>query len=232
MVRLEDIMIKKFIPRPLKEYARRRHQDYVLEKSVDKFSALAPEEMPSAELLSDLVYGWGNEGYSAEHEYLSALAAHARKMRAPMLECGSGLSTLLLGIAAEQNGNKVWTLEHHPEWAERMKKSLNKFSIKSVELCVAPLRKHEEFDWYDAPLEKMPRGFSMVICDGPPGATRGGRYGLIPVMREFLPAGCIILADDACRRDERAILEKWARELGAEFEISGSYKPFATMIIP
>ena len=225
-------MIKKFIPRQLKEYARRRHQDYVLEKSVDKFAALAPAEMPSAALLSDLVYGWGNEGYSAEHEYLSALNAYARKMSEPILECGSGLSTLLLGIAAERNGNKVWTLEHHPEWAERMKKSLNKFGVKSVELCVAPLRKYEGFDWYDAPLERMPREFSLVICDGPPGATRGGRYGLIPVMRELLPAGCVILADDASRQDEQAILEKWAKELNTKFEISGSDKPFATMIIP
>ncbi len=232
MVWLEGVMIKKFIPKQLKEYARRRHQDYVLEKSVDKFAALNADAMPSAELLSDLVYGWGNEGYSAEHEYLLALTDYARKMRAPILECGSGLSTFLLGIAAQRNGNKIWTLEHHPEWAERVKKSLNKFGIKSVELCVAPLREYEEFDWYDAPLERLPRNFSLVICDGPPGATRGGRYGLIPVMREFLPTGCVILADDASRQDEQAILEKWAKELNTEFEISGSDKPFATMIIP
>ena len=232
MVRLEGIMIKKFIPKQVKEYARKRHQDYVLEKSVDKFAALDSDVMPSDELLSNLVYGWGNEGYSAEHEYLSALVVYARKMRAPVLECGSGLSTLLLGIAAQRNGNKVWTLEHHPEWAERMKKSLNKFGIESVELCVAPLREYDEFDWYDAPLERMPRNFSMVVCDGPPGATRGGRYGLIPLMRELLPAGCVILADDASRQDEQAILGKWAKELGAEFDISGSDKPFATMIIP
>lgn len=225
-------MIKKFIPRGVKEYARRLHQDYVLEKAVEKFAALDRDVLPSAELLTDLVYGWGNEGYSAEHEYLLALSEYARKMRAPVLECGSGLSTLLLGIIAQQNGNKIWTLEHHPEWAEKMKKSLNKFGIKSVELCVAPLRKYEEFDWYNAPLEEMPREFSMVVCDGPPGATRGGRYGLIPVMREFLPSGCVILADDANRQDERAILEKWAKELNGKFEISGSEKPFATMIIP
>ena len=226
-------MIKNLIPKPIKKFARECHQDHELKKSLDEFSALKENEKSSVQLLQNLVYGWGNEGYSAEHEYLAELIARARQTKtAPILECGSGLSTLLLGIIAGQNGQTIWSLEHNAEWADRIGKNLAKFSIKSVELCVAPLKKHDGFDWYDAPLGKMPKDFGLVICDGPPGATRGGRYGLLPVMREHFQKNCVILADDADRADEQRILEDWANQLKTDFTISGTKKPFATLIIP
>lgn len=225
-------MIKEFIPKKIKKVIRQRHQNRVFNKSVKEFSRLKAGSPPSRELLSNLVYGWGNEGYSAEFEYLSAIVEQARRVKEPILECGSGLSTVLLGIFAEKNGNQVWTLEHHPEWAERVKTSLRNFNINSVEMCVAPLRDYEEFSWYDAPLERMPNNFSLVICDGPPGDTRGGRYGMLPVMRAFLKSKCVILADDADREKEREIVERWAKELNADFEIAAQEKPFAVLVIP
>lgn len=223
-------MIKKIIPKSIKRFARERHRQYILEKSLQDFSQ--SKTSPSNELFSDLIYGWGNEGFSAEHEYLLALTDQVAKSDAPILECGSGLSTLLLGVIAQKNKNQVWTLEHHPEWAERVKTFLRKFEIDSVELCVAPLRNYGEFDWYGAPIERMPKNFSLVICDGPPGDTRGGRYGLLPAMRDFLPSGCVILADDASRENEQKILQRWSGELNTEFRMSGAEKPFATLVIP
>ena len=225
-------MIKKLIPKPFKKFAREKHQDHELKKSLGEFAALGENEKPSAALLQNLVYGWGNEGYSAEHEYLAELIERARALNAPILECGSGLSTLLLGIIAQKNNQTVWSLEHHAEWARRIKANLTKFAVNSVELCVAPLKKYDGFDWYDAPRKEMPKNFGLVICDGPPGATRGGRFGLLPVMQAHLPSGCVILADDADRPDEQKILKDWASELSTEFSMSGAEKPFATLIIP
>jgi hypothetical protein len=45
------------------------------------------------------------------------------------------------------------------------------------------------------------------VCDGPKGTTRGGRYGLAPVMKDRLAPGCIVLLDDTSREAERAIIE-------------------------
>ena len=77
----------------------------------------------------------------------------------------------------------------------------------------------------------MPRSFSLVICDGPPSRTLGGRYGLVPVMRTRLKAGCVILLDDAEREHERQIARLWQTELGAKAEFLDGSKPLIRLVV-
>ena len=58
----------------------------------------------------------------------------------------------------------------------------------------------------------MPDAFETIICDGPPGKTRGGRYGLAAIMKAkpHLKPGCIILLDDAERQQDHAAAERWS----------------------
>ena len=70
-----------------------------------------------------------------------------------------------------------------------------------------------------------------VVCDGPPSGTVGGRYGLVPVMREHLRPGCVILLDDAWREDERAVARRWDSELGATHEVVSCKKPYIRMVV-
>jgi hypothetical protein len=58
----------------------------------------------------------------------------------------------------------------------------------------------------------MPLEFRLVICDGPPGATAGGRYGLLPVLGERLAAEATILLDDSDREGEAEVLQRWMAE--------------------
>ena len=61
----------------------------------------------------------------------------------------------------------------------------------------------------------------------------GGRYGLVPVMRERFAPGCVILLDDAQRTAERMIAERWARELGASLALEGDDdRAFAVLTLP
>ncbi|MDO9580730.1 MAG: hypothetical protein Q7J06_09235 [Bacteroidales bacterium] len=68
--------------------------------------------------------------------------------------------------------------------------------------------------------------FCLVICDGPPGGTKGGRSGLIPVMRSKLERSALILLDDAARPYERLIAELWLNKFHAKVEVSGIRKLF------
>jgi hypothetical protein len=183
-------------------------------------------------VLSDLIYGWGNEGASVKHEYASAFIQHTRSADGPILECGSGLSTILLGLVAERNGNKVWSLEHNPFWAEKVRSTLERYDIRSVELCETKLRDYGPYWWYDPPKDTMPNDFSVVVCDGPQGRTPGGRYGMVPIMKPYLRPCCIVLLDDAGRSEERKIVTRWAEELGTSYRILGSEKPFAIIALP
>ena len=203
---------------------------YVFRRAMRRLSALPHDTAIPRTILSDLIYGWGYKG-SVKHEYASAFLRYARTADGPILECGSGLSTILLGLMAERNGNKVWSLEDKSFWAEKVRSTLQRYDIKSVELCKTKLRDYGPYWWYDPPKTKMPKNFSLVVCDGPPASTPGGRYGMLPIMKPHLKSGCTVLLDDAGRVEERRILATWAEELGTSYRIEGVAKPFGIVSV-
>ena len=226
-------VVRAATPKSLRELLRSQHRAYVFRRKMTR-AAADPDSLGkfTARDYSELSYGWGNEGWSASSEYLAACLGAVRSERGPILECGAGLSTLLLGIVAKRVGTTLWSLEHDPGWAVRMNGCLEQFSIDSVRLCLSPLRDYEQFHWYDAPMSTLPADFGLVICDGPPGDTRGGRMGMLAVMRPRLRPGCLILLDDAERAAERLIAEEWARELGATVTVRGDERPFIELRVP
>jgi len=157
--------------------------------------------------------GWGNEGWSADAAYLEAVCSWASQLRGSILECGSGLSTILLGIIAQ---GRATTLEHLPEWQEQVQRAAAKHSV-GVNVLAAPLVNYGAFDWYSLP-KPAGNGFELVLCDGPPSATRGGRYGLLPSVKHLLAEKAIILMDDVERADEQDIIGRWKREFGVTCE--------------
>lgn len=181
---------------------------------------------PANTVFRDLVYGWGNEGHSGLGEYLSACIQRADADGGPILECGSGLSTVLIGAVAHRRGRAHWALEHIPKWADRVRDTLRRYEIKGVTVCSAPLKDYGDYAWYAPPLESMPKDFAMVICDGPPGDTKGHRYGLVPVMRSRLSPDAVILLDDAEREEEQSVARRWQTELNAMVTQHGGQKPF------
>ena len=164
-------------------------------------------------------------------EYLAACVDQVLSSSGPILECGSGLSTLVVGVVAKKRGRIHWVFEHTPEWAEKVRKHLKRFDLDSVNLRSAPLKDYGDYCWYAVPTEPIPDDFSLVVCDGPPGSTKGGRYGLLPVMKCRLNPECTILLDDAEREGELEIAKRWGAELGVPFEVLGFKKPYIRMTL-
>jgi len=188
-------------------------------------------DLQRREVRRELVRSWGNDLWVAQDEFLEAVVQWAMRSEGPILECGSGLSTLVLGLLAQPRGLEVWTLEHDPDWAQKVSRILASHGVTSVRLLRVDLKHFGDYSWYDVPLAEMPGGFSLVVCDGPPGSTPGGRYGLLPVMRSRLAGGCRILLDDAGRIDERDILRRWATEAGADYRLAGDIKPYGVLTL-
>jgi hypothetical protein len=215
------------IPEAVRRPVRERCHAHAFEHAMRDFLADPDAALDGdGRLLRRLVHAWGNETFSALPEYLVACLQAASESNGSILECGSGLSTLLIGAVAQRRGRTLWTLEHHEGWGRRVRNALEHHGIDAVELCIAPLRDHGDFTWYDPPRERMPDDIDLVICDGPPGDTPGGRYGLVPVMRSHLAQPCTILLDDAWRDEERAIAARWADELGGRHTLEGDDKPY------
>ena len=220
------------MPAPARRLIREYHRKLSFRRALARCAdAVAVGELPAEEVAA-LSYGWGNEGFSADGRFLAAVVRQAASATGPILECGSGLSTVLMSIATRASANEVWSLEHDPQWAERVRKSLQQSSANRMNIESAPLKTYGAFDWYQPDFTRLPRRFSLVVCDGPPGDTPGGRYGLVPVMRDSLAPGCVILIDDAQREAERSMAERWAGELNARLVIEGHERRMAVLTLP
>ena len=220
------------VPANVRASLKTAYRERVFRRAMRKFLK-DPEGSiaPGNRVIADLIYGWGNEDWSALDDYLIGCIKQAMQADGPILECGSGLSTILVGAVAKSRGVKLWALEHTPDWAKKVRHTLDDYRINSVTLCAKPLKDFGEFDWYDAPLESMPDRFGFVICDGPPGVTKGGRYGLVPVMNGRLKPGCTIFLDDAGREQEQEIARRWEGELNASSEMIGAAKPYVRLTV-
>jgi len=225
-------IVKTGLPTSLRMFLRARHRDYVFRRAMRRFVRHPEAAMVSdSNVISDLIYGWGNEGWSAPKEFLIDCLRNALTCNGPILECGSGLTTILIGVIAQKCDNAMWSLEHLQEWGERVEKYLKRYRIDSVRVSVGALKNYADYFWYDPPLDLIPDNFALVICDGPPGDTRGGRYGLAPVLGDRLRPGCVILLDDAVREDETEIAARWSVELCASYETIRSDRPFIRMAL-
>ena len=170
--------------------------------------------------LFDMVAAWDNGPWAVTEELMVAALQFARNTTGPVLECGSGLSTLLLAAAVGPE-REVWALEHNSEWAAKVAA----YGLPNVKLWTAPLMDYGDFEWYQTP-PNLPEQFGLVVCDGPTRGTRGGRSGLRHLMAERIVPGAGLIFDDA-DQSYLAELEAWRAIIGAPMHVLGNNRRFA-----
>ena len=222
--------LRQLIPAAMRRRLRALHRQVVLHRTLRRIRRHDQYVPLSDQAISGLLYGWGSP-WSLREELITELWHRAWHTRGPVLECGSGLSTLLLGIAAERLGYDVYSLEHDDAWWAQVVAAVDRLKLERVKVISAPLVMHSGYAWYDAP-GTFPSEFTLVLCDGPPGATLGGRYGLLPELRPSMAADCVILLDDAAREGEQEVLRRWTEEHRVTHRMIGTEKPFAVVELP
>jgi hypothetical protein len=98
---------------------------------------------------------------------------------AKVLETGSGLTTIVMGMA----GAEVHALEHSLFFFRKTRKLVERYGLKNVHLYYAPLQEHADGTaWYGLP-ETFPGGFDLVVCDGPPRmhGDRKSLWGMVDI---------------------------------------------------
>ena len=225
--------LSRLVPSLVRRPLRRWWYAAKLRGALRALRAVPAGMVPPKALLRRLSTAWQNEGYSADIGYLKVVARRASEVRGPVLECGTGLTTLVLAAGAARRGLPVWSLEQDTQWASRMTAPLRLLAAPNVHVTRTPLAQFGAYAWYTAPIDRLPKGLRLVVCDGPPGDTPGGRYGLLPQMREWLASGAIILLDDAGREDEREILRRWQQEYQVSVELRApERRAFAVVTCP
>ena len=211
------LKLKGTLPACFREGIKEAVQQNTLQAAIQRILASPPDLVPDQDTLEQLRAGWGNEGYSAPPRYLREVATQVVSVDGAVLECGTGLTTILMGLLGGRRGITIWSLEHDPYWHAHIKEVLRRYHIPGVEVCLAPIKDYGQFGWYAPPLQRLPRIFRLVICDGPPQKTTlRGRYGLLPAMRDRLAPGSVILMDDAI--PQATTIQHWKEdfEVGVE----------------
>jgi predicted O-methyltransferase YrrM len=167
------------------------------------------------------------EHWSAAADFLERVAGHAlRAMPSTILECSSGLSTLVLARCCQLNGRgHVYSLENGAVYADTTREALRLHGLEGFATVIdAPLRNMavggRVFAWY-ATTDLPSDAIDLLVVDGPPGfIQKHSRYPALPALFDRLSRRCMIYLDDAGREDEREIVRWWLEEypdLGHEY---------------
>lgn len=135
-----------------------------------------------------------------------------------VVECSSGITTLVIAKCLEVlGGGHVYSLEHDSKFAEVTRQNLLKHGLGQYATVVdAPLTTYElteeKFNWYNI-TNLTVESIEMLVIDGPPMSTnKHARYPAFPVLRDKLANDSMIILDDADRKDESEIINKWLDE--------------------
>ena len=167
-------------------------------------------------------------GWAGSPDFLLAVADEvlARKP-GTVMECSSGVSTLVVARCLQLNGaGHVYSLEHDLKFASKTRKLMDQYGLSNWGTVLdAPLQtEHTETPWYNE--EVIPQELAridMLIVDGPPTSTAAlARFPALPRLMSRMADRFIVLVDDADRDDEAEMLKRW-RDLFPHLEQRDAY---------
>ena len=160
-------------------------------------------------------------GWAASPDFLNVLFDRIHDFRPDtVIECGSGLTTIVTARALQQlGGGKLISLDHDAKFAAITQKHLQDLGLSEfVEVHVAPLTSSRvngaDYVWYDIEAVDLPESLDMIVIDGPPIVLTGeeGRYPAVPRLMGRLARPGIVILDDTDRLGESRIVDKYLDE--------------------
>lgn len=157
--------------------------------------------------------------WSAAADFLSLIVDHCLAARpGVVLECSSGLTTLMLARCCRMNGHgHVYSLENGEQYAQATRDALDRYGLgQQTTVIHAPLLAtplgDRTFQWYDTK-GLHNKSIDMLVIDGPPGFIQPhSRYPAMPRLMDRMAPDCRIYLDDAAREDERELVARWLEE--------------------
>lgn len=154
--------------------------------------------------------------WSAAADFLELIADYCLSTKPhTIVECSSGLSTLILARCCEINQcGKVISLENGKEYAVNSRETINKYTLDDYATIIdAPLCNIQiqgnNYQWYQTEKNRLPK-IDLLIIDGPNGyIQKNSRYPALPILYPFFAEQCTVFLDDAAREDEQEIITQW-----------------------
>lgn len=158
------------------------------------------------------MFRYAGNNYAADAGVLAIVAGIARKCAGPIIETGSGLSSVLMAACTDQT---VYSLEHLPHYASQTLAWAQEAGVTNLGICHAPLT---DECWYDVDAFDLPSKFAFGFCDGPPRL-----YGTRMKFFEVFGPRCTVIAVDDIKTDNNFArkVQEWAEANNRTFQILG-----------
>jgi len=175
---------------------------------------LIPKFREGAETGNDLdeVFKFAGSLYAADPFSLALMVGLARKCTGPIIETGSGMSSVLM---AAVTGQQIYSLEHLEHYAGQTHGWAKDAGVSGLNICFAPAT--DEL-WYDVEKFELPNRFSLGFCDGPPRL-----YGTRMRFFETFGDRCTVIVADDVKSDlgYARKVQEWAAANGRSFTMLG-----------
>lgn len=150
--------------------------------------------------------------FGADMDLLKSVSKMARNTDGPILEIGSGLSTIVMAAASKET---VWCFEHDERYAVSTRHMAHEAGVDNIALVACPLKD----GWYDVAddLAELPERFALALVDGPP-RMFGDRFKFFDVLADRCE---IIIVDDADTPGYAEKLTAWAHANKRGIKIDG-----------
>ena len=155
-------------------------------------------------------------GMAGSPDFLKVLSDHVLARRpGVVVECGSGLSTVVVARSLQLNGDgHIFSLDHHARYADQTRLELQRQDLSRWGTVIdAPLIEHrisgKALRWYD--IGSLPsKPIDLLIIDGPPANTgTEPRYPAGPILFSRLAPNGAVFIDDAGRPEEVTVVNRW-----------------------
>lgn len=164
------------------------------------------------------IFKWHGEEWSMGPRGMSDWYHACLEAKGPILEVGSGLTTILGGIACMRNGQMVHALEHDLSWFQHVRNWIQLWKVKPIALYYAPLQEYPgDLLWYEID-ESLPKKFDVALIDGPP--RRYGREGVYKLLMDRIKDAKWII-DDVDDPVQLKLAQKYAEQEGKKLEDVG-----------
>jgi hypothetical protein len=140
-----------------------------------------------------------SQPFALSAKKLRACYQAARDAQGAIVEFGSGLSTLVMGLALNGRDTRLHSFEHDLHWLRLTARWLQRYGAENATLYHAPLTAYEAGDWYSIDAGMMPDDLSLVLIDGPP-RHLSERKVAFDILGPQLAAASLWLIDD-CEPD-------------------------------
>ncbi len=159
-------------------------------------------------------------GWAISPDFASLLLTKMKQTKpANILECGSGISTILIAYYIKNtNKGHLYSYENDKNYAEATVNLLKQHNLDQYATVIySPLVEHvingKEWKWYD--IEKINKNvfYDLVVIDGPPFQIQPkSRYPTLPLLDKYINSQATILIDDCSRPQDNEVIQDWMIE--------------------